>query len=65
MPLKSKGPLVPNRVFQSPNPEGYIWHPTSQVYFQSRISPRYSFKIPNPDLQIREIPDPENLFGTL
>ena len=28
-------------------------------YFQSRISPGFCFKIPNPEIQIREIPDPE------
>ena len=64
---------VPNRVFlsvippqifgQSRNPEGYFWHPTSRAYFQSRISPRFPFKIPNPEPQIREIPHPEKLIG--
>ena len=64
---------VPNRVFlsrnpdpkfrQSLNPKGYFWHPTSRAYFQSRISPRFRFKIPNPELQIREIPQPEKLIG--
>ena len=48
---------------QSRNPEGYFWHPTSRVYFQSRISPRFCFQIPNPELQIREIPDPEKPIG--
>lgn len=28
-------------------------------YFQSRISPPFCLKIPNPEIQIREIPDPE------
>ena len=28
-------------------------------YFQSRISAGFCFKIPNPEIQIREIPDPE------
>ena len=28
-------------------------------YFQSRISPGFCFKIPNPEIQITEIPDPE------
>ena len=57
---------VPNRVSQSRdpdhdfeqsrNPEGYFWHPTSRAYFQSRIPPWFCCKIPNPELQIREIP---------
>ena len=64
---------VPNRVFlsviptqnfgQSRNPEGYFCHRTSRAYFQSRISPQFRFKIPNPEPQIREIPHPEKLIG--
>ena len=59
---------VPERVFrsrspdlnfvQSRNPEGYFWRPTSREYFQSRISPRFCFQILNPEIQIREIPNP-------
>ena len=30
--------------------------------FQSRIAPGFSFKLPNPEIQIREIPDPEKLI---
>ena len=45
------------------NPEGYFWQPTSRAYFQSPISPRFRFKISNPELQIREIPDPEKPIG--
>ena len=33
----------------------YMWYPTSREYFQSRISPRFCFKIPHP----------EKLIGTL
>ena len=54
---------VSNRVFLSRNPEGYFWHPISRAYFQSRISPRFRLKIPNPEPQIREIPHPEKLIG--
>ena len=40
--------------------------PSSPVNFSngpSLISPPFCFKIPNPDLQIREIPDPEKPTG--
>ena len=57
-------PVIPTQIFgQSRNPEGYFWHPTSRAYFQSRISPRFRFKIPNPEPQIREILHPEKLIG--
>ena len=57
-------PVIPTQIFgQSRNPEGYFWHPTSRAYFQSRISPRFPFKIPNPEPQIRQIPHPEKLIG--
>ena len=57
-------PVIPTQnVGQSRNPEGYFWHPTSRAYFQSRISPRFRLKIPNPESQIREIPHPEKLIG--
>ena len=48
---------------QSRNTEGYFWHPTSQPYFKSRNSPRFCFQIPNPELQMREISDPEKPTG--
>ena len=48
---------VPNRVLQSRNPEGYYWQPTS------RFLPRFCFKIPNPEFQLREIPDPKKPIG--
>ena len=57
-------PVIPTQNFrQFRNPEGYFWHPTSHAYFQSQISPRFGFKIPNPEPQIREIPHPEKLIG--
>ena len=57
-------PVIPTRnSSQSCNPEGYFWHPTSRAYFQSRISPRFCFQIPNPELQIREISDPGKPIG--
>ena len=47
------------------NSNGYFWHPNSHAYFQSRICPQFCFKILNPELQIREIPDPpKKLLGT-
>ena len=46
-----------------PRAEGYFWHPIFRAYFQSRISPRFCFNIPNPDLQVRKIPDPEKPTG--
>ena len=59
-------PVIPTQIFgQSRNPEGYFWHPTSRAYFQSRISHRFPFKIPNPKPQIREIRIPKNLLETL
>ena len=48
---------------QSRNPEGYFGHSNSSPYFQSQILPGFCFKIQNPELQIREIPDPVNLIG--
>ena len=57
-------PLIPTQNFgQSRNLEGYFWHHASRAYFQSRISPQFRFKIPNPEPQIREIPHPEKLIG--
>ena len=41
----------------------YLWYPTSREYFQSRISLRFCFKIPNPEPQIKKIPHPEKLTG--
>ena len=48
----------PNRILQSRNPEGYFWHPAPE-YFQSRVSPRFCFKISDPEIQTRLIPYPE------
>ena len=59
-PIRFFNPVIPTQNFMQPrNPEGYFWHPTSSAYFQSRISPRFSFTIPNPELQIRAIQDPQ------
>ena len=59
---------LPNRVIQSRNlepnfpqsrnPDSYFRNPVSPHLFQSRISPSFCFKIPNLELQIREIPHP-------
>ena len=57
MALQSRNPDP--KFVQSRNPEGYFWHPTSQAYFQSRTSPLFCSKIPNPELQMRELPGPE------
>ena len=48
---------------QSRNPEGYFGHSNSRAYFQSQILPGFCFKILNPELQIREIPDAVKLIG--
>ena len=49
-------PIIPTQNFlQSRDPEGYFWHPTSRAYFQSQISLWFYFKVPNPELQMREI----------
>ena len=49
------------------NPDCYLRHPASRIpcIFQYQVSPPYCFKIPNPGLQIRRIPDPENPFDDL
>ena len=47
---------------QSRKPAAYFSQPTSRAYFESRISSLFRFKIPNPELQIRESPYPEKLF---
>ena len=63
-PIGFFNPVIPTKDFvQYRNSEGYFWHPTSRVYFQSRISPRFCFQIPNPELQIKEIPDPQKPIG--
>ena len=63
-PIVFFNPVIPTQNFvQSRNPEGYFWHPTSQPYFKSRNSPRFCFQIPNPELQVKEISDPEKLVG--
>ena len=51
--------ILDPKFVQFRNPEGYFWHPTSQAYFQSRNSPLFCSKIPNPELQMRELPGPE------
>ena len=43
--------VIPRVIFGNPSP--------AQFYRQSRMWPRSRFKIPNPELQIREIPYPE------
>ena len=46
--------VIPTQYFvQSRNPNGYLWHPTSLDIFY----PESSLDFPNPELQIREIPD--------
>ena len=56
-PVGFFNPVIPTQNFvQSRNPEGYFWHATSQAYFQSQNSPRFCFQIPNPQVQIREMP---------
>ena len=57
--------ILTQNCVQSRNPEGYFWHPAYRAYFQSWFWPRFCFKIPNPELQTREISDPENLLRTL
>ena len=63
----SGSPISPRNIdlqtHGSRNPEGYFWHLISREYFQSRISPRFCFNIPNPELQVRKIPDPEKPTG--
>ena len=39
-----------------------FWHSISCAFFQSRISSRFCYKIPNPEFQIREIVDPEKPY---
>ena len=53
---------VPTRVLQSSNPDGYFWLPTSCAFFQSRISSRFCYKIPNPEFQKGKSWNPKNLI---
>ena len=54
----------PSRIFpQSHNPNVYFQHPASCAYFRSRISPPFSFEIPNPGPGMKQIPDPEQPIG--
>ena len=53
-----KATFPDSRLLKSPNP-------VSRSSLQSRISSLFSFKIPNPGLEMSQIPDPENLSGTL
>ena len=61
--LQSHNPYL--QTHGSRNPKVYFWHPISRTraYFQSRISPRFCFKILNPELQWRENQDPEKPNG--
>ena len=62
-PIGFFNPVIPTHNFvQSRNPEGYFGHSNYSAYFQSRILP-ILLKIPSPELQIREIPDPEKPIG--
>ena len=59
-PIGFFNPVIPTQNFvQARTPEGCFWQPTSRANFQSRISPRLCFRIPNPQPEIREIQDPE------
>ena len=51
-----KAPLPDSRLLKSPNP-------VSRSKLQSRISSPFLFKIPNPGLEISQIPDPEKPIG--
>ena len=63
-PIGFFSPVIPTQNFvQSHDPKGHFWHPTSLSKFQSRISPRFGFKIPNPELQIGKIPGTEKPIG--
>ena len=63
-PIGFFNPVIPTQDFeQSRYPEGYFWHPTARAYFQSRIPLWFCCKIPNPELQIREIPYPGKPIG--
>ena len=53
---------VPSRVLQSSNPDGYFWHLASCAFFQSRISSRFCYKIPNPEFQKGKSCNPKNLI---
>ena len=61
--LQSRNPYL--QTHGSRNPKVYFWHPISRgrAYFQFRISPRFCFKILNPQLQWRENQDPEKPNG--
>ena len=63
-PIGFFNPLIPTQNFvQSHNPDGYFWYPTSPAYLHSQISPQFYIKFPNPELQLREIPDPVKPIG--
>lgn len=56
--------VIPTQILaQSRDPNGYCRHPASPERDQSRISPPFCLRIPNPELQITEIPDPEKPVG--
>ena len=53
-------PVIPTLMFaQFRNPEGYFEHPANHAYFKSQVLLPFCFEIPNPGLQIRQLPDPE------
>ena len=55
--LKSR---IPNLISRNPVIlMFFFWDPATRAYFQSRTSPSFCFKIPNPELRTREIPYPE------
>ena len=60
-PISPRNPDLRGHGSRSPN--GYFWHLISRIYFQSRISSRFCFKIADPELQVRKIPDPEKPTG--
>ena len=56
-------PVFPNQIFvQSRYPDDYFWCPASHTYFEPRIPTRFCFQITNFEFQVREIPDPDNLY---
>ena len=59
-PIGFFNPVIPTHSFMWSR---YFWHPTSCAHFSYRISPRFYFKIPNPEFQLREIPCNENPTG--
>ena len=52
----------PNTVLQSRNPEGIFHNPPPVMLSIPNLAPIF-LKIPNPEFQIWELRDPENLLG--